>query len=73
MNRNEILRKRLQEIREEAKSTKSDAVLTGLKAERQEILKEIGKKCDGCGRYFLPEALKYGVCVSCNTQGNYGD
>ena len=66
---NEELRARLMEIREEAKKATSDAVLMGLKAERNEILKQIGQKCSGCGKYFLK--LNYGFCISCNTAGPY--
>lgn len=64
------LRKRLQEIAAEAKAAKSDAVLSALAAERQEILRQIGKKCQGCGKFHLPENLKYGVCRSCYISGN---
>lgn len=64
------LRKRLQEIAAEAKAAKSDAVLSALAAERREILRQIGKRCQGCGKYHLPENLKYGVCRSCYISGN---
>ena len=64
------LRKRLQEIAAEAKAAKSDAVLSALAAERREILRQIGKKCRGCGKFHLPENIKYGVCRSCYISGN---
>ena len=64
------LRKRLREIAAEAKAAKSDAVLSALAAERREILRQIGKKCRGCGKFHLPENIKYGVCRSCYISGN---
>ena len=64
------LRKRLQEISTEAKNAKSDIVLTALGAERREIVRQIGTKCQGCGEYHLPENLNQGVCQACYISGN---
>lgn len=61
-------RARLVEIAKEAK-TASDAVLIALAAERKGIMKRIGIKCEGCGKYFLPEEITYGVCQSCTITG----
>jgi len=66
----QTLRKRLQEISVEAENAKSDTVLMALKAERAAIVKQIGVRCEGCGKYHLPEELKHGVCHACYITGN---
>ena len=55
--------KRIREIKKEAKAAQSDAVLHGLRAERDALVAEFGEECKECRTKHL--VLKYGYCFTC--------